>query len=213
MLSGSTVIFPQVVSNDNQAGLDQGQEILLSAMAADQAQVEANLAKALENLDQDTSEQLSEQLHVVGEMLSALAERHIRRGENARAEVLYLRAIQVFRSALRADHPLIALARDNLAGLYKARRQYALAESLQRMALADLKRYYGKPHADVAITMCNLADTCMMTGRSEDARTLLQEGIEMFRRLFGNEDARVRDLIAHFETSLNRYNQSLTPAV
>ena len=211
MISG-TVTFP-LVASDPEHKLDDGQEHLLNAMAADTAQAEANLAEALNNLDKETTEQLSEQLHVVGEMLSALAERHIRRGENARAEVLYLRAIQVFCSALRADHPLIALARDNLAGLYKARRQYALAESLQRTALADLRRYYGKPHADVAITMCNLADTCMMTGRSEDARNLLREGIDMFRRLFGNEDARVRDLVAHFETSLNRFNQSLTPAV
>src|SRR6185437_14856380 len=77
MISG-TVTFP-LVASDPEHKIDDGQEHLLTAMAADTAQAEANLAQALNNLDQETSEQLSEQLHVVGEMLSALAERHIRR--------------------------------------------------------------------------------------------------------------------------------------
>lgn len=176
--------------------------------------LEQTLTKALSELDQPPpAEQLGDRLHAVGEMLASLAERYVRRGDSARAEVLYLRAIQVFRSALPSDHPLLALARDNLAGLYKARRHYALAESLQRTALADLKRYYGSPHADIAIAMCNLADTCMMTGRSEDARCLLADSIEMLRGLFGDEDSRMRDLILHYENALRRYSQSLTPAV
>jgi tetratricopeptide (TPR) repeat protein len=206
MISGATVIFTPL---DAQTP-DQEQ---LSAVSAEAEQVEATLSQALADPECHRSEQLAARLHEVGEMLSHLAELHIRKGENGKAEVLCLRAIQIFGGALSADHPLLALARDNLAGLYKARRQYALAESLQRTALADLKRYYGQPHADIAITMCNLADTCMMTGRSEDARHLLREGTEMFRRLFGNDDPKVRDLIAHFENTLNRYSQSLTPAV
>jgi tetratricopeptide (TPR) repeat protein len=199
MISGASLISSTIVV-DGGKKTDPGKATVV-AVSSDQ--LEETLASALANMDSQTSEQLTDRLHCVGEMLSNLAERHIRRGENARAEVLYLRAIQVFRSALPNNHPLTALARDNLAGLYKARRQYALAESLQRTALADLRQYYRQSHADIAITMCNLADTCMLTGRLQDARVLFAQGIEMARELFGPDDPRITELLECFERSLH----------
>ena len=179
---------------------------------ADFATAETSLTKALDAASCNASiDQLAESMNVVGEMLATLAERHTNAGETARAEVLYLRAIQIFRRALPSDHPLIALSRDNLAGLYKARKQYSLAESMQRTALADLVHYYKAPHADIAVTMCNLADTCLMTGRSVDARALLHDALDMLRQLFGDTDPRVTELAKYYESALQRFNGTPRP--
>lgn len=179
---------------------------------ADFTAAESSLTKALDAAECNSSiDQLAESMNVVGEMLASLAERHSAEGDSARAEVLYLRAIQVFRKTLDSDHPLIALSRDNLAGLYKARKQYALAESMQRTALSDLIHYYKGPHADIAVTMCNLADTCLMTGRSVDARALLQDALAMLRQLFGDSDPRVVELSKYYESALCRFNGTPRP--
>jgi tetratricopeptide (TPR) repeat protein len=202
MHSGATLALPLAIGNNAKQGTEQP----LTLVSKETVELEQGLAQALEGLQAHApGEQLAERLGIVGELLTGLADRHMRKGEGCRAEVLYLRAIQVFSAALPADHPLIALSRDNLAGLYKARRQYQLAESLQRTALADLKRHYqDQPHIDIALTMCNLGDTCLATGRVEDARKLIEEGLAMMIDLFGEDDVRVRELQAHYAASMRR---------
>src|SRR5437879_4518636 len=124
MHSGAIVALPSIAATDSENRSDKATGHL-SVIGEDSNEAEQKLLDALADLDaQPAGGHLAPRLSAVSEMLAGLAERYARQGDIARAEVLYLRAIRAFRHVLPTDHPLIALSRDNLAGLYKARRQY-----------------------------------------------------------------------------------------
>lgn len=124
-----------------------------------------------------------------GDVLLQLAERHKSSKHNALAEVCYLRALDIFSKALPSDHPKTAATREQLASLYRARGQISVAESLQRTALADLRRHYGDtPDAQVAAAVRNLAETCLLAGRIQEGLKLLSEALQMTRELADHDE-------------------------
>lgn len=130
-----------------------------------------------------------------GEVLLQLAERHKHSKDNALAEVCYLRALDVFTKALPSDHPTTAATRDSLATLYRARGQLSVAESLQRTALADLRRHYGSvPHPHVATALRNLSETCLLSGKVQEGLKTLAEALQMTRELKCDTDDHVVEI-------------------
>jgi hypothetical protein len=119
-----------------------------------------------------------------GEVLVQLAERHKNSRDNGLAEVCYLRALDVFSKALPSHHPKTAVTRDNLASLYRQRGQLSVAESLQRTAVADLRKHFG-PSAHPAIAKClrNLAETCLLSGKVQEGLKTLAEAMQVSREL------------------------------
>lgn len=119
-----------------------------------------------------------------GEVLVQMAERYSGTKDNGLAEVCYLRALDIFSKALPSHHPKTATTRDNLAMLYRQRGQLSVAESLQRTAVADLRKHYGEaPHPTLARALRNLAETCLLGGRVQEGLKILAEAMQVSREL------------------------------
>jgi hypothetical protein len=130
-----------------------------------------------------------------GDVLVQLAERHSRTKDNGLAEVCYLRALDIFSKALPSHHPKTAGTRDNLASLYRQRGQLSVAESLQRTAIADLRRHYASvPHPSVARALRNLAETCLLGGKVQEGLTILAEALQITRELSSDHDDHVVEI-------------------
>jgi tetratricopeptide (TPR) repeat protein len=80
----------------------------------------------------------------------------LERGQYAKAEPLYVRALAIREKALDPEHPDVAQSLNNLAGLYNNQGQYAKAEPLYQRALAIWEKALGPEHPDVAISLNNL---------------------------------------------------------
>lgn len=77
-----------------------------------------------------------------------------------------LQLIQGSAAALPLD---VAAIMSNLAWLYSAQKQYALAEPFLKRALAIKERILGQDHRDIASTLSQLALVYRQTGREENA--------------------------------------------
>ena len=79
------------------------------------------------------------------------------RGDYAKAEPLYQRALAIREKALGPEHPDVARSLNNLANLYHDRGDYAKAEPLYQRALAIREKSLGPEHPDVADSLNSLA--------------------------------------------------------
>jgi tetratricopeptide (TPR) repeat protein len=82
--------------------------------------------------------------------LNNLALLYFTRGQYAKAEPLYQRALSIWEKALGREHPDVANSLHNLALLYKTQGQYAKAERLYERALAIREKALGPEHPGVA---------------------------------------------------------------
>jgi len=99
-----------------------------------------------------------------GNALSRRAEQHWAKGEYARAESLWQRALTIQERALGPEHPNVVITLFSLARLYQERGEYARAESLWQRALVIQERTLGPEHPNVAATLHNLAGLYLATG-------------------------------------------------
>jgi CHAT domain-containing protein/tetratricopeptide (TPR) repeat protein len=96
--------------------------------------------------------------------LEDLALLHRRKGEYARAEPLYQRALALREKALGPDHPDVASSLNDLAVLYLFNGGYARAEPLLQRALAIREKALGPDHTDVGESLLNLGGLYYMRG-------------------------------------------------
>src|SRR2546430_1502444 len=92
-----------------------------------------------------------------GIALSRRAEQHWAKGESARAESLWRRALMIQERALGPEHPNVAVTLHSLAGLYLAKGEYGRVEPLLRRTLAIEEKALGPEHPHVATTLHSLA--------------------------------------------------------
>src|SRR5450631_2452208 len=78
--------------------------------------------------------------------LNNLADLYKSQGWYARAEPLYLRALQIYEQHLGPEHPHTATSLNNLADLYENQGKYAEAEQLHLRALQIYKQHLGPEH-------------------------------------------------------------------
>jgi CHAT domain-containing protein/Tfp pilus assembly protein PilF len=121
----------------------------------------------------------------VATSLNHLAELYRAKGEYARAEPLYQRALAIWEKALGPNHPNVAQSLNNLAALYRAKGEYARAEPLYQRALAIWEKALGPNHPNVAQSLNNLA--FLYDSKGEDGRTepLYQRALDIFERKLG----------------------------
>jgi len=101
------------------------------------------------------------------------------------AEPLYRRALAIDERSYGPDHPDVASALNNLAGLLYATNRLAEAEPLYRRALAISERSYGPDHPTVAIRLNNLAELLRATNRLAEAEPLYRRALAIDERSYG----------------------------
>ncbi|MCW5206486.1 tetratricopeptide repeat protein, partial [Desulfobulbus sp. F5] len=82
---------------------------------------------------------------------------------------------------LGKEHPHVAAALNNMAGLYRAQGKYAEAEPLLHRSLQIREDKLGKDHADVASTLRTLANLYRDQGRYAEAEPLFQRALSIMQ--------------------------------
>ncbi len=90
-------------------------------------------------------------------------------GNYAEAAPLYRRSLTIYEKALGPEHPHVATALINLAGLYQAQGNYAEAEPLFQRSLAIMEKVLGPDHPHVALSLNNLAGLSYSPNRARSS--------------------------------------------
>jgi len=101
------------------------------------------------------------------------------------AEPLYIRALEIRKEVLGADHPSTATSLNNLALLYHNQGRYKEAEPLYKRAIEICEKALGANQPDTANSLNNLALLCYNQGRYEEAEPLNKRAIEIFEKVLG----------------------------
>jgi tetratricopeptide (TPR) repeat protein len=118
------------------------------------------------------AEELGPQDPRLGTSLNNLGMAYKTRGQFGKAELLFRRALRVYKKALGPAHPHVAAVLSNLATLYGSQGNYAEAEPLYKQALAIAEDALGPDHPDVGATLDSYADLLRKTRRYEEATAM-----------------------------------------
>ena len=99
----------------------------------------------------------------------------------ARAEFLFLKALQIQRATLPDDHPCVANSLNYLALLYHNQGRYAEAQPLYKEALQIRRTVLPGSHHEIATSLNNLAGLYYNQGRYAEAEQLHQEALRSRR--------------------------------
>ena len=108
-----------------------------------------------------------------------------RAGKFAQAVPLAQQVLAIREKALGPEHPDVALALNNLAGLYDDQGRYAEAEPLYKRALAIYEKALGPDHPDVAQALNNLALLHRHQGRYAEAEPLYKRALAIYEKALG----------------------------
>jgi len=120
----------------------------------------------------------------VATTLNNLAELYKDKGEYARAEPLYQRALSICVNALGAEQPEVATTLNNLADMYRANGDYARAEPLFQRALAIYVKV-SPEQPDVALVLNNLAALYSAKGDFARAEPLYLRALAIREKALG----------------------------
>jgi CHAT domain-containing protein/tetratricopeptide (TPR) repeat protein len=99
----------------------------------------------------------------------------------------YLRALELSRNSLGAEHPETADILILLADLYSDMGRYADAEPLHKRSLEIREKQLGRDHPRVADSLNNLAILYLDTGRYADAEPLYKRSLEIREKQLGRD--------------------------
>jgi CHAT domain-containing protein/Tfp pilus assembly protein PilF len=108
-------------------------------------------------------------------------------GEYAKAEPLYVQAMEIRRGSVGEEHPRYATSLNNLASLYQSMGEYAKAELLYVQALKIRKRVLGEEHPDYARSLNNLAGLYEAMGEYAKGEPLFVQATQIQKRVMGEE--------------------------
>jgi serine/threonine-protein kinase len=126
----------------------------------------------------------------VGEAELALGASHLSLGDTARAEEHIAQALEARRRRLGEEHVSTAVARGLLGRARFQRGDAASAEPLLRQAVSALRRH-GPGSEDLATNVTALGLVRHEAGDLAEAEALYREGLELRRRLFGEDHSQV----------------------
>src|SRR5262249_49735006 len=133
---------------------------------------------------------------LVANALNNLATLYQAQGQYAKAEPLFLRALQIYEDKLGKDHPHVVNALNNLAALCLAQGQDATAEPPPHSARADLLAHlalkihedkFGKNHPHVANSLNILATLYQAQGQYAKAEPLFQRALQISEDKLGKD--------------------------
>ncbi|HSF23784.1 MAG TPA: CHAT domain-containing protein, partial [Blastocatellia bacterium] len=126
-----------------------------------------------------------------GTDVNNLAGIYYARGDYAKAEPLYQRALAIYEKALGPNHMLVATALNNLATVYKDKGDYAKAEPLFQRVLVINEKALGPDHAGVGTSLNNLALLYYVKGDYAKAEPLYQRALAIREKELGPDHANV----------------------
>ena len=110
------------------------------------------------------------------------------KGDFPEAEELVRKALEIYRERLGPDHPSVAAAVGNLAGLHRARGEREEAVELYRKCL-EMKRVFLPPESrSIALALNNLAKALDDEDLLQSAETLYREALDMLKKLASEEE-------------------------
>jgi tetratricopeptide (TPR) repeat protein/tRNA A-37 threonylcarbamoyl transferase component Bud32 len=121
----------------------------------------------------------------VGRFQAALVWRQRKRYKLA--EEQYRAAIDQLMEYFQGDHPAIALALGDLAGMLKEAREFEKGEPLALQAIEMGRRLSPRGHPQLVIALCEVGEAWSTRGKHEEALQFLQEAREMARQVFGDD--------------------------
>ncbi|HLJ97817.1 MAG TPA: tetratricopeptide repeat protein [Gemmataceae bacterium] len=129
----------------------------------------------------------------VAKVLNTLGSLCEDRGDDAEAEQLYQRSVQIM-AKTRGDAALQRIrvqSLSHLAGVYRVQGRYRQAEALYRRALATAEKTFGRHDLEVATLLNNLAVLYKYTASFSEAGRLYLRALAITMKVLGPEHAEV----------------------
>lgn len=112
-----------------------------------------------------------------------LANAYHMQGRIQEAEQMYRAVAVIYESTVGREHPRRATALNNLARLLETeQRKHVEAEKLGREALRIKRAFYKPGHAEIAISLVNLANILSYQNRDSESEELAREALAMYEK-------------------------------
>ncbi len=128
-------------------------------------------------------------------------------GEYAEAEPLFRRALKIDVASYGADHPVVAIDLNNLAGLLQLTNRVSEAELLYIRALKTTESYYGAEHPSVATSLNNLATLLRSTNRASEAEPVYRRALKIDETSYGADHPTVAIRLSNLARLLESTNR------
>ncbi|KAF8100477.1 hypothetical protein N665_0223s0005 [Sinapis alba] len=128
---------------------------------------------------------------------------HFFQGKLEPAERLFGSAIQEAKEGFGERDPHVASACNNLAELYRVKKEFDKAEPLYLEAVSILEEYYGPEDVRVGATLHNLGQLYLVQRKLEEARACYERALKMKRRVLGHNHPDYAETMYHLGTVLH----------
>ncbi|CAH8366292.1 unnamed protein product [Eruca vesicaria subsp. sativa] len=128
---------------------------------------------------------------------------HFFQGKLEPAERLFGSAIQEAKEGFGEKDPHVASACNNLAELYRVKKEFHKAEPLYLEAVSILEEYYGPEDVRVGATLHNLGQLYLVQRKLEEARACYERALKMKRRVLGHNHPDYAETMYHLGTVLH----------
>uniref|UniRef100_A0A1J3CST5 Kinesin light chain 3 n=1 Tax=Noccaea caerulescens TaxID=107243 RepID=A0A1J3CST5_NOCCA len=128
---------------------------------------------------------------------------HFFQGKLEPAERLFRSAIQEAKEGFGEKDPHVASACNNLAELYRVKKEFGKAEPLYLEAVSILEESYGPEDVRVGATLHNLGQLYLVQRKLEEARSCYERALKMKRRVLGQGHPDYAETMYHLGTVLN----------
>ncbi len=160
----------------------------------DYDQAEKLWLEVLSALEAETkpSEDLKTLLPIV---LGNLGGLYYRKGNDAKAETYWLRALEMRKRIFSPTHPEVVVALNRLADVYYRKGETVKAENHYAQGLALLKGTKSEEHVSVAYSLSGLAYTAQKNRDYAKAATFFQDALRLRRKLAGEHHPEVAETL------------------
>ncbi|CAN8276051.1 unnamed protein product [Cochlearia groenlandica] len=128
---------------------------------------------------------------------------HFFQGKLEPAERLFGSAIEEAKEGFGERDPHVASACNNLAELYRVKKEFEKAEPLYLEAVSILEESYGPEDVRVGATLHNLGQLYLIQRKLEEARACYERALKMKRRVLGQSHPDYAETMYHLGTVLH----------
>jgi len=95
-----------------------------------------------------------------------------------------------------------------IGGVYQTLGRYGEAEAMYRGALANRRKFFGREHRKVAVSLADLGFLHRLQGKNSDAEAVFREALAMQRKLLGDKHPDVTRSLANLSIELWRQGKA-----